>query len=366
MARPMSQAPGTTTSFASWMRLLTLASPSKNNDDLLLTYFLRECGSDPTALSAFIRKLKVDWRNIPPRKRMAIAVQYLRVLSPLCERFGLFAERQAMDDMCFKTVDPKNYAQTNALLSKYRKKSQSTVKKVIHAFSMLLKEHGYESEISGRYKQLYSIHKKLQTKKYTSVLNLQDIFAFRIILEKNDAQVCFDVLNLLHDTYSPVTERFKDYVSIPKVNGYQSIHTVLNNVLPALDLPMEVQIRTRAMDEFAEHGLASHWLYSRNKRTQLLSTQEHRLLAHYRSLAVDLSGEQRMIYCLAPDGRLLELSEGSTLEDFAYRIHTELGKMAIGGEVNDRQASVSHVLHHGDQVRVLTSSKTPTTHAKRY
>ncbi len=353
-----------TSPYESWMRLLASARPTRRNDETLTTFFLRECGGDPAIFATFLRIFKETLHSLPTAERVAVSQQYLRVVSLLCERFGLFAEKEDLDTTCFHEMDPKSFAKTEALLEKYKHRSRRTVADVIATLQELLKKKGHRVSIVGRYKHLYSINKKLVTKGYSSPLHLQDIFAFRIIVEKNDAQECFDILNLLHDRYMPVSERFKDYVSIPKVNGYQSIHTVLNGVLPDLDLPVEIQIRTRAMDEFAEHGLASHWLYSRSKRTQLLSVRERQLLEHYQSLSQDLSASGGLICCLTPAGDVLDLPEGSTVTDFAYRIHTELGNMAEGALVNGAKVGRDYRLRQADSVRVVTRSSPSTKHVK--
>jgi len=336
--------------------LLASARASRRNDETLTTFFLRECGGDPAILAEFVRSFKNMLMSLPLEKRGLAAQQYLRVISLLCERFGLFAEKEEMDTMCFHEMDPTSFAKTEALLGKYRQRSRHTVNEIITVMTELLKKNGHRANITGRYKHLYSIHRKLQAKGYLSPLHLQDIFAFRIILTKNDPEECFAVLNLLHDAYMPVAERFKDYVSIPKVNGYQSIHTVLNGVLPDLDLSVEIQIRTQAMDEFAEHGLASHWLYSRSKRTQLLSIRERQLLEHYQSLSQDLSASGGLVYCLTPVGDVLELPEGSTVKDFAYRIHTELGTMVSGAMVNGQRVGRDHRLSQGDTVHIISGN----------
>lgn len=358
------QSPASLPRYERWMRLLASARPTKRNDEALTTFFLRECGGDPSVVAEFLRTLKQNLRALPMDQRKAVAQQYLRVLSLLCERFGLFAEKEDMDTECFHETDPKNFAKTEALLEKYKQRSRRTVADIITALQELLKKNGHRAVIAGRYKHLYSINKKLVAKGYSSPLHLQDIFAFRIILTENDPQQCFDVLNLLHDAYMPVAERFKDYVSIPKVNGYQSIHTVLNGVLPDLDLPVEIQIRTQAMDEFAEHGLASHWLYSRSKRTQLLSVRERQLLEHYQSLSHDLSASGGIVYCLTPAGDILDLPEGSTVKDFAYRIHTELGNMAQGAMVNGVKVGREHRLDQCDSVRIISGNTSSAQHAK--
>lgn len=345
-----------------WLRLLSTSRPSKENDGFLTAYFLREFSGHPEELERFLGVFHRMLSRSGSDSTIQAATQYLRILSPLCDRFGLFRQKGILDTVCFRIVDPKGYDATERNFSAYKRQSSRIVHRIIKQLSALLKSSGLRASVDGRYKHLFSIYRKLQMKRYSSPLSLQDIFAFRIILEEEDIKTCFDVLNLLHDTYIPVADRFKDYISIPKVNGYQSIHTVLSGVLRGLDVPIEVQIRTPLMHEFAEHGLASHWLYSRTKKTLPVGMREKQLLAHYQSLSSDLRKEEMHVYCITPRGDILVLPEGSTAHDFAYAVHTDLGRRMTAASVNGRRVARTQRLDHGDCVRILVASS-PALHA---
>ncbi len=340
-----------------WLRLLCSVRPTYENDELLTTYFLSVFGSHPEDLEQFLASLHDVLRSSKiHEENVTTAVQYLRILSPLCDRFGLFEQKSLLDTLCFRISDPDGYSHIEQSFRLYKKKSSLIVRRITKQLSLLLESSGIPCDIGGRYKHLYSIAKKMKVKHYRSLLSLQDIFAFRIIVEEHDPRICFDLLNLLHDTYTPIADRFKDYISIPKVNGYQSIHTVLTGVTPDLTFPIEVQIRTRAMHEFSEHGLASHWLYARAKKTTLPQARERKLLEHYRFLSDELLQEDQQVFCITPKGDLLPLQAGATARDFADRIHTELGCTMTAAMVNERIVEPDHLLAHGDCVRIITAS----------
>ncbi len=338
-----------------WVRFLASSRSSTRNEEVLTSYFLREFGARPEEISRFLVTLQRLFRHLPKKDTVVLAAQYLQILSPICERFALFHEKNEMDTLCFRLTDPAAYKKTDALFSRYKRKSGLVVAQISRVLSTLLRANGFHCEVSGRYKNLYSIHKKLVTKRYATALSLQDIFAFRIILPGNVPFHCFDVLNLLHDTYTPDVDRFKDYISIPKVNGYQSIHTILRGVATNLDLPVEVQIRTHAMHEFAEHGLASHWFYGKSKRTHLIGTQQRQLFYHYHSLGGDPQ-EHTSIYCLTPKGDVLVLHDGATVREFAKEVHTELGRAVTGAIIRGKKVPPDYRLTHGDEVNLLVRS----------
>lgn len=341
-----------------WMGILRGTRATPQNDELLTAYFLRECAGCPEELEQFLRRLRL---SLLRRPESGIALQYLRVLSPLAERFGLFTEKNALDTLCFRTTDPMSFEDIRKRFSRSKRESVSIVARITKRLRSLLLSSRVEADISGRYKHLYSIFRKLKAKRYRLDFSLSDIFAFRIILAADDPKGCFDVLNLLHDTFMPVADRFKDYISIPKVNGYQSLHTVLTGVVDGFDLPVEVQIRTRSMHEFSEHGLASHWFYARSKRTQVPSN-EHRLLEHYRGISKDLRREDISLFCMTPRGDLLPFRPGSTVRDFAMSIHTDLARRMTAATVNGRRVMPDHRLDHGDRVCILKASS-DTLHA---
>ncbi len=338
---------------ALWMRFLTTTGEGEENRDMLSEYFFSHAMASPEAMARFLDVFKrfLQKRGNAGPKRAA-AARYLEVLSPICERIGLFEEKNVIDSLCFRTIEPQASERVETMLRLYKRKSNATIARVIAVLSDMLKKEGFDFEIKGRYKSVYSIHRKLKRKSRNDLLSLQDIFAFRIILGDARSDDCVEVVNLLHDRFYPVAGSFKDYITIPKINGYQSIHTILNHVLPDLDLPIEVQIRTRAMHEIAEKGFASHWLYSRNKRSKLLTEKERKLIDHMSSLSKMIHAD-RSVYCFTPNGDLQKLPAGATAADFAGQIHSELGRKAAAAVVNGKRHALHVRLRNGDSIRIL-------------
>ncbi|MBT4055895.1 bifunctional (p)ppGpp synthetase/guanosine-3',5'-bis(diphosphate) 3'-pyrophosphohydrolase [Candidatus Peregrinibacteria bacterium] len=261
-----------------------------------------------------------------------------------------------LDDLCFKITDDERYKDVDEMMKVYKNNSKSLVNKVLRVFRVFLKEEGYECEVKGRYKNLYSINKKLRKKMKKSAIKLNDIFAFRIVLESNSVDECFEVLNLFHDRFYPVVDYFKDYVTIPKINGYQSLHTGLIEVVEKLDIPIEVQIRTRAMDDFAEKGFAAHWLYAKGKKSKMVTEKEKKLVEHFSDLS---QGDEELkdVYVFTPKGDLFKLENGSTIVDFAYHLHSDLGHKARSAIVNGGKQDIYYRLMSGDCVEIKKSEK---------
>lgn len=345
-----------------WLKFLTCSNAQQVNTDTLSEYFLRNFGATPQRLYDFLQFLHYHMRYLKKAEdREWLARQYLRILSPLCERFSLFEEKERMDTLCFRITEPEKYREMAALLSRYRSRSRSVIRRIFSILRSLLERTGQSYELQGRYKSLYSVHRKLQMKgSYQSPLHLSDIFAFRIILRtKGDAE-CFEILNLLHDTFHPIPGKFKDYITVPKINGYQSLHTILNGVIDDLDLPIEVQIRTEAMHQFAQQGVAAHWLYARSKRVQRITEKEQQLMLHFASLSKQAEREE-LVYCLTPGGDVLRMPAGCTILDVAYRIHTEIGDRASGAIVNGQPRAMRAPVRAGDQIHIVTASSPQVT-----
>ncbi|KKW36694.1 MAG: (P)ppGpp synthetase I, SpoT/RelA [Candidatus Peribacteria bacterium GW2011_GWB1_54_5] len=338
-----------------WISFLTCVRDTPQNQDLLLQYFLEQFLGAPELFYEFLftlqKKLELGRKKTVKEQ---LAREYLRVLSPLCERFGMFEEKETLDHLCFRIAYPTAYREVEQVLSKYQKTAEHTIQKILRILRTLLKKEHFTCTVKGRYKNVYSIYQKMQKKRYVSPIALNDIFAFRIIVKSNDAEKCFEIINLLHDYFHPSVDRFKDYISVPKVNGYQSIHTTLRGVIPDFDLPVEIQVRTEMMDGFADRGIASHWIYSRNKKTSLLTEPERKLLDHYTSLSERLQ-QERNVYFFSFEGDINKLPEGSSVLDFAYRIHTEIGNHAKAALVNGKEQPVHYRINEGDRIRILTA-----------
>jgi GTP diphosphokinase / guanosine-3',5'-bis(diphosphate) 3'-diphosphatase len=288
--------------------LLRLAGSDQAAKERLAHFFLERFSDDPQAFARFLHHLESLLRT---RESKAIAAQYLAVLSPLAEHFGMYRLKRRLDTACFAVTLPREYAEVKKSLHRYERESASTIRRISRLMKAALHER-HKCTIRGRFKEPYSVYKKLQEKSYRDLVAIPDLFGFRIILASNDERECFEVLHALHDRFLPVAGRFKDYVSIPKINGYQSLHTTLTKVLPGLDVPVEVQIRTQFMHDFSQIGLSSHWLYKR-KGGPLLTTAQKALLHHVASLS-QFAGRQRHVYCMA-GGELLQLRTGATAAD---------------------------------------------------
>lgn len=342
--------------FERWLHFLTFTASSPKNVELCRDYFFEQFAFEPEKFYAFLiffREIALN-QNLEKKEKQALAQKYLDVLSILCERFGFFEEKSLLDDKCFEILQLKDYQHIHAILIDYERKSKNIVEQVKETLEQILKKEKFDVEIRGRYKSLLSIHRKMKKKARKDLFNFNDIFAFRIILKKNVPERCFGVLNLLHDRFYPMAGRFKDYISVPKINGYQSLHTCLTHVVSDLDLPIEVQIRTQAMDDFAEHGLAAHWVYGRHKKAKLLTGQEEKLRDYL--LSRSRRGDQQT-YCFSYTGDLFRLEKGATVIDFAYTIHSDLGNKASGAVVNGVPQALTYVLQPADVIEVKKSSK---------
>lgn len=335
--------------FETWRNFLLRMRGTSKNKELLTEYLFGQFSYEPKNFGSFLAYIYLLLKS---DKSQQLAKIYLDILSPLCEKFGVFKEKEILDDLCFKIVFPENYRSLSIKLNKYKKKSKNLIKCIIKNLENLLQHEKHSFIVTGRYKSLYSIYRKLSKKFGNDIFKLRDIFAFRIILKSRLSEQCFEVLDLLHDQFEPIVDGFKDYISIPKINGYQSLHTALNKVIPGLDLPIEVQIRTHVMDDFAEKGMAAHFLYADAKKSKLVSEKEKLLLKHLSENA-ESSSEEKTIYCFSPDGDLFKLERGATPLEFAYTVHTDLGNKFKSAIVNNETVAINYHLQNGDQVKIV-------------
>ncbi|TSC57670.1 MAG: GTP pyrophosphokinase [Candidatus Peregrinibacteria bacterium Greene0416_62] len=337
-----------------WMDALLAARTGGRNDELLTGFLYGECAAEPGVFLDFLRR----WKSAILGSKDALqtkplASRYLSILSPIAERFGMFQEKTTIDTLCFHILQPEDYALVMAYIDQYGKNTTRIIDLAEEHMRELLKTLGIAATVTGRFKEPYSIHRKMLKKGIDAPMSLHDIFAFRIIVERHDRELCFSVLNMLHDRFTPLPEHFKDYITIPKGNGYQSIHTCLLDLLPGAPMPVEVQIRTQAMDDCAERGLASHWVYSRSKQSPRMTRTEMKLLEHMRSADMQAT---RTITCLTRDGDVLMLPPRATVLDFAYALHTHVGNRAQSARVNGMEVPLEYRLQNLDQVHILQSS----------
>ncbi|RTZ47901.1 bifunctional (p)ppGpp synthetase/guanosine-3',5'-bis(diphosphate) 3'-pyrophosphohydrolase [Candidimonas sp. SYP-B2681] len=295
-------------------------------------------------------------------KRRRIARETLEIYTPIAHRLGLNALFRELQDLCFQAIYPDRYRVLHKAMMAARGNRREVLGKISDAVRVALPAAGIEAEVSGREKSLYSIYTKMaeQKKSFSEVL---DIYGFRVIV--HTLPECYLALGTLHQLYRPVPGKFKDYIAIPKLNGYQSLHTTL---VGPYGTPVEFQFRTRDMDHVAEEGVASHWLYKEDnvtlndlqKRTHqwlqsLLDIQSQtgdsgEFLEHVK---VDLFPDA--VYVFTPQGKIISLPRGATPVDFAYTIHTDIGNQAVASKINGEFAPLRTELKSGDAVEIITS-----------
>ncbi len=323
-----------------------------HNEPLLAHYFFIQFTHSPQGFYDFLFFLDKNLRSRTHLViRRKIASYYLHILSPLCERFGFYERKNILDDIAFYLVYPKKYLEISRILRQYKIKSRMITRKIFVVLEDLLKTNHYSFILKGRYKTVYSTYVKLKKKPRKTVLQLNDIFAFRIILKNNSIDECFALLNQLHDRFSPVTDFFKDYITIPKINGYQSLHTGINNVIDELDLPIEVQIRTQSMHDFSEKGVAAHWVYKTSKYFNSSLRKEKQLYEYF--LSFSHTPLDQFVYCFSYKGDIFTLRRGETVHDFAYMIHSDLGSNAKYAFVNNEKMPLLHIIQDGDRIKVM-------------
>jgi len=306
---------------------------------------------------------------LPPDKQKKIAKESLEVFAPLADRLNMGLLRVEMADLSFKYVDPKRYAYLEDLIKKYNKQAARSLAKIEKEVSDLLKKEKIHFRISGRVKSIYSLHKKL-AKHDQNINEIYDLTALRIIVD--DITDCYLTLGLIHSLYMPMDGRIKDYIAMPKQNGYQSIHTT---VITKDKHIVEFQIRTNEMHEFAERGLAASFYYNEQKLTEnykkgkiehlptnlLWITELQATAARLREgkkvdlkkLKLNLFADRIFVY--TPKGDILDLPKGALPLDFAYRLHSEIGDHVMGVKINGKMANLNTRLEHGDVVEILTS-----------
>ncbi len=291
-------------------------------------------------------------------KRRRIARETMDIYAPLAERIGMYEFMKEMQTLAFAQLEPEAYQSITRRLAQLKEGGGDRIAKIGSGLKLLLSRAGIEAEISGREKHPYSIWKKM-AERHISFEQLSDIMAFRAIVPSEEA--CYTALGTVHRRWPMVPGRFKDYISTPKRNGYRSLHT---SVIHADNTRVEIQIRTEAMHEEAELGLAAHWAYKQNKvrpdtqhswiadLVEILDTAEspEELLEHTR-----MAMYQDRIFAFTPKGELHQLPKGASPIDFAYAVHTDLGDQAVGAKINGRVVPLRTVIENGDQVQILRS-----------
>ncbi|MEN8169877.1 MAG: bifunctional GTP diphosphokinase/guanosine-3',5'-bis pyrophosphate 3'-pyrophosphohydrolase [Pseudomonadota bacterium] len=297
-----------------------------------------------------------------PEKKRRIARETLEIYVPIATRLGLNRLRLELEDLGFAAYYPMRSRVLEEALNKARGNRREIVQKIELAIKERLRQEGLDGEVSGREKHLYSIYRKMRNK-HLAFADVMDVFAFRIAVDKVDT--CYRVFGAIHNLYKPVPGKFKDYIAIPKANGYQSLHTAL---LTPYGFPIEVQIRTADMDKVAESGIASHWLYksgdesggiaherAREWLKNLLELQQNAgdSQEFLENVKVDLFPDE--VYVFTPRSEIMELPRGATAVDFAYAVHSDVGNSCVAAKINRRLAPLHTVLRNGQSVEIITS-----------
>lgn len=300
---------------------------------------------------------------LPPEKKRRIARETLEIFAPISNRLGMHNFRVEFEDLGFSALYPMRYRILKEALSKSRGNNEKMLGDIKQAVEDRLKKANIQDvAIWGREKHLYSIYKKMRQKRL-SFNEVMDIYAFRIIVKKIDD--CYRILGIVHNLYKPVPERFKDYIAIPKVNGYQSLHTTL---FGPYGIPIEMQIRTREMNNMADSGITTHWLYKSdgfdgNDAQQNATSWVQGLLDLQKSTGTSLEFIENVkfdlfkdeVYVFTPKGNIMQLPAGATPVDFAYTIHSDVGNCCVAVRLNRRLAPLSEPLQNGQTVEVITA-----------
>jgi len=335
------------------MSLLYSMKRTKQNHALLTEYFLEQFTINPEKIIEIMRLLKVHLEDSENRNREKLARRYLGMFSFLCERFWLYQDKLDLDDLCFSITHPVEYKTLKKKLEKYQKKSEEITEQIHQNFHVALDHISLGYSIKGRYKHIYSIYKKIHKKKTLNLQDLGDIFAFRIIIEGWESD-CYDVLNILHNVFHPLPMRFKDYIKVPKINGYQSIHSWLLWVSWELEIPIEVQIRTQDMDIVAESWVAAHYHYAKNKTSQKLGEKEQKLLQHIDEVTKHQQ-TNLFVYCLTPHWDIKKMTYGSNIRDFAAKIHSNFAEKAKNARVNNIMQRMTYKIKNFDTIELITT-----------
>ena len=302
-------------------------------------------------------------------KRKRIAKETMEIYAPLADRMGMNRIRDELEDLSFDILNPEARKMIKDRLDTIKDNNLINYNSVLSEFENLLNENNIDFKIYSREKTPFSIWRKIQ-KKRTSLEQITDIIGFRIILD--NVENCYKTLGVIHNKWNCIPGRFKDYISSPKINNYKSLHTA---VIGPNKRPIEIQLRTQQMHEFAQRGIASHWKYKSSEKFNSLTWKEYDWLAdlveiidknenpeHYFEYT-KLQMFQENVFCFTPKGSVIKLPKEASPIDFAYAVHTKVGDTAIGCEINGKESPLQSILRNGDVVKILTSKKdSPSLH----
>jgi RelA/SpoT family (p)ppGpp synthetase len=306
--------------------------------------------------------------HMPPHKQIQKARETLEIFAPIANRLGIWQLKWEIEDLAFHYLDPERYHEIAAQLDERRSDREAYLKRTIAYIQEQFAREGLKAEIQGRPKHIYSIYRKME-RKNLPFSQIYDIRAIRIIVETTPQ--CYQALGIIHNIFQAIPGQFDDYISSPKENSYRSLHTA---VLDNEGKTLEIQIRTRAMDEEAEYGIAAHWRYKEGRPVSGGDATFERYLERIRRMLEDIqeNGDQDAhefvegvqdqispdrIYAITPKGKIIDLPEGATPIDFAYYIHTEIGHRCRGAKVNGKLVSLDYRLKNGDRVEITTANR---------
>ncbi|GMR17431.1 MAG: bifunctional (p)ppGpp synthetase/guanosine-3',5'-bis(diphosphate) 3'-pyrophosphohydrolase [Gammaproteobacteria bacterium] len=298
---------------------------------------------------------------MPRKKQARIARETLEIYAPIANRLGINHMKVGLEDLGFRYLYPFRYAVLERTLRRSKGSQRQIVRKISEQIRKSMQEAGIEGEVHGREKHLYSIYRKMAEKK-RSLRNVVDVYGFRIIV--GDVNTCYQMLGLVHGLFKPLPGRFKDYIAIPRINGYQSLHSTL---FGPKGLPLEVQIRTAEMDRVAESGVAAHWQYkAEDKATGTPQRRAREWLAGLLEIQRSGSSEEFMesvkvdlfpdrIYVFTPKGDIMPLPKGATTVDFAYAVHTDIGNRCVAAKIDRNLVPLRTVLQNSNTVQIITA-----------
>jgi GTP diphosphokinase / guanosine-3',5'-bis(diphosphate) 3'-diphosphatase len=297
---------------------------------------------------------------MPPDKRRRIARETLEIYAPIANRLGMHYLKTTLEELGFEAAYPMRHRVLSQQLRRISGGQRSVFKRIEAQLAKALKQHGIEARVLSRQKSLYSIYQKMKRKR-VGLSEIVDLFGVRIVV--SDVDQCYRVLGLVHQLYKPMPGRFKDYIAIPRVNGYQSLHTTLFGLK---GVPLEIQIRTEEMDRVAERGIAANWQYKAvDKRTNAPEERARQWLAGLVAVEGTANSEEFLetvrvdlfpdsVYVFTPKGEIMRLPRGATTVDFAYAVHTDVGNRCVAAKINRRAVPLNTVLNNGDTVEILT------------
>jgi GTP pyrophosphokinase len=298
---------------------------------------------------------------LPLHKQRRIARETLDIYAPIANRLGIYSLKVELEDLGFKTYYPYRYRVLERSLRRARGNQRQLLRKIEGRFVDELAKNGLPARVTGREKHLYSIYQKMQ-RKQAHLAEIVDVFGIRIVV--HDVDSCYRVLGLAHQLYKPMPGRFKDYIAIPRVNGYQSLHTTL---FGPNAVPLEVQIRTEEMDKVAERGVAAHWQYKAvDKRTYSTEERAREWLTGLMEMQHAVNSEEFLetvkvdlfpdkVYVFTPKGDIMRLPRGATAVDFAYAVHTDVGNRCVAAKIDRRLVPLKTTLANGQTVEVITA-----------